>query len=127
MLVAHRVGGVARDGPDAEDVVRADEGSHGVPATLRRTDFYLRERDGDISARVVRAGPEIDPSAIPANGNLTFATERAACGYEGVDFPATMEGSVEIADARGNSFTLTGSIGFVARTTGGAGPSSTGR
>jgi hypothetical protein len=38
-----------------------------------------------------------------------------------------MEGSVEIADARGNSFTLTGSIGFVARTTGGAGPSSTGR
>jgi len=86
--------------------------SGGVSATLTRTDFSIRELDGDISARVIRSGPEVLPNAIPASGNFYFTVERALCGYDGRDFPATMQGSVDIVDARGNRFTLSGEIGF---------------
>jgi hypothetical protein len=48
----------------------------------------------------------VGPSRVgPASG----------CGYDGRDYPATMEGSVEIVDARGNRVTLNGAIGFEER------------
>jgi hypothetical protein len=50
---------------------------------------------------------------IPANGTLVLSTERDACGDPRRHFPMVMVMTVDITDARGNTFTLTGETGFV--------------
>lgn len=84
--------------------------SAGLGAHATQTDFYLVHLNGDIADRVVNTSPALP---IPASGQVKFSTDRTDCGYIGRDFPATMKGTVNITDDKGNTLTLNVQIPFV--------------
>lgn len=83
----------------------------GLAATLKKTDAYLREADGDIEGRVVNDDRN---DRLPARGTITLGFERFACGYKR-DLPITLIAAFTFIDDKNNVIELQGQTEFVER------------